>query len=292
MAVHPKAELLTHTLDPSRSVEGNYRLYTLVTQSGRVLNGLLASESRTSIELVDTEAKRHAIQRSDVEQLIASRSSLMPDGFEKQMSDAELVDLLEFLASKGPFLPLDLRRVATASSAEGLFTSKSNSREVLVFSDWSPKQVGNVPFHVVDPLGGRVANVVLLYAPDGTFPPRMPRDVSLPVNSAAKAVHLLSGISRGGYPNGDEGAVTLIVRLHYADGTSEEHPLVNGRHFADYARRVDVPASQFAFDLGGNQVRYLAIQPLRSEVIQRIELLKGPDRAAPIVMAVTVETGS
>ena len=28
MAVHPKEELLTHILDPSRSVEGNFRVYT------------------------------------------------------------------------------------------------------------------------------------------------------------------------------------------------------------------------------------------------------------------------
>ena len=31
MAVHPKDELLVHILDPSRSVEGNFRLYTVAT---------------------------------------------------------------------------------------------------------------------------------------------------------------------------------------------------------------------------------------------------------------------
>ncbi|NND99150.1 MAG: c-type cytochrome, partial [Pirellulaceae bacterium] len=51
MAVHPKAELLTHILDPNRDVEGNYRVYTLLTTDGSVVNGLLASESKTSIEM-------------------------------------------------------------------------------------------------------------------------------------------------------------------------------------------------------------------------------------------------
>src|SRR5262249_28335465 len=37
MAVHPKEHLLTDILDPSRSVEGNFRAYTVTTQSGRVL---------------------------------------------------------------------------------------------------------------------------------------------------------------------------------------------------------------------------------------------------------------
>ena len=35
MAVHPKHELLVHLIDPSRSVEGNYRVYTVVTADGQ-----------------------------------------------------------------------------------------------------------------------------------------------------------------------------------------------------------------------------------------------------------------
>ena len=65
MAVHPKHELLTQMIDPSRSVEGNYRAYTLVTTEGRVFTGLLASETRTSVELFDSEGKRHVILRDD-----------------------------------------------------------------------------------------------------------------------------------------------------------------------------------------------------------------------------------
>jgi putative heme-binding domain-containing protein len=290
MAVHPKTEMLAHILDPSRSVEGNFRLYTVVTHEGRVINGMLAGESRTALELVDTEAKRHAVQRSEIEQLIPSRSSVMPDGFEKQATDEELVNLLEFLASKGRYLPLALRQAATISSAEGMFTNKTDRRERLVFPDWSPKTFADVPFYLVDPQDGRIANVILLHGPAGTIPPQMPRQVSLPVNAAAKAIHLLSGVSGWGYPGGEEGSVSLIVRVQYADGTSEDHALKNGQHFADYARRVDVPESQFAFDLRGRQVRYLAVRPGRSDRIARIDLVKGPDNSAPIVLAVTVET--
>ena len=37
MAVHPKEELLVHVLDPSRSVEGNFRVYTAKLLDGRVV---------------------------------------------------------------------------------------------------------------------------------------------------------------------------------------------------------------------------------------------------------------
>jgi hypothetical protein len=81
----------------------------------------------------------------------------------------------------------------------------------------------------------------------------------------------------------------MIVRLHFADGQTEDHPLKNGEHFADYIRRVDVPASQFAYDLRGRQIRYLAVRPQRGDLITEIELVKGADRSAPVVMAITVE---
>src|SRR5207253_1298931 len=113
MAVHPKDHLLIDILDPSRSVEANFRIYTVATKGGLVLNGLLASESRTAIELFDAEGKKHTLLRSDIEELTASTKSLMPDGFEKQVSRQELTDLLEFLTKRGKYLPLPLDKVAT-----------------------------------------------------------------------------------------------------------------------------------------------------------------------------------
>jgi hypothetical protein len=52
---------------------------------------------------------------------------------------------------------------------------------------------------------------------------------------------------------------------------------------------VDVPGSKLAYNLRGRQVRYLAVHPKKKDVIDRIELVKGPDETAPIVVAVTVE---
>ena len=84
----------------------------------------------------------------------------------------------------------------------------------------------------------------------------------------------------------------MIVRLHYAGGASEDIPLNNGVQFADYIRRVDVPGSKFAFAMkGGQQIRYLSVVPHRKDTIDTIEFVKGPDTTAPIIMAVTVETG-
>ena len=124
---------------------------------------------------------------------------------------------------------------------------------------------------------------------DEPHPPRMPRRVELPCKSSARAIHFLSGVSGWGFPYSERGGVTMIVRLQYADGQSEDHELKNGEQFADYIRRVDVPGSEFAFALRNQQIRYFAVRPKRPEMIDRIELVKGPDSTAPVVMAETVE---
>jgi putative membrane-bound dehydrogenase-like protein len=290
MAVHPKQELLVHLIDPSRSVEGNYRVYSVLTSEGQTLSGLLASETKTAIELIDTEAKRHVVLREDIETLQTSPKSLMPDGFEKQVKPAELRDLLEFLTQRGQYVPIPLDKFATAVSTKGMFHDEKAMAERLVFSDWGPKAVEGVPFMLVDPQEVKVKNAILLYGPSGAIPPTMPRSVSLPCSFPAKAVHLLSGVSGWGFPGGSPGSTSLIVRLHYADGQTEDHKLTNGQHFADYIRRIDVPQSTFAFDLNGKQLRYLSVPVERVQPLTKIELVKGDDRTAPIVMAVTVET--
>jgi hypothetical protein len=214
----------------------------------------------------------------------------MPDGFEKQVSRKDLTDLLEFLTAKGKYLPLPLDKVATAVSTKGMFYSEESPQERLALADWKPRTVEGVPFVLVDPHGDKSPNVILLYGPEGALPPKMPKAVSLTCNTPVKAIHLLSGISGWGYPYSNEKTVSMTVRIHYANGQTEDHDLKNGEHFADYIRKVDVPGSKFAFSAQGRQqVRYLKVEPKTKEKIDKIELVKGPDKTAPVVLAVTLE---
>ena len=292
MAVHPKEELLVHILDPNRSVEGNFRLYTVELSDGRIANGMLASETKTTIELIDAEGKAQVIQRDDIEELAASTKSLMPEGFEKQLSRSDFANLLEFLTQKGKYVPLPLAKQATVVTTKGMFYASESEVERLVFKDWKPKSVGEVPFVLIDPQGDRVPNAIMLHGPLGAIPPKMPKSVTIPARVEARALHFLSGVSGWGFPALPPGSVSMVVKLVYADGEVETHDLKNGEQFADYIRRIDVPESKFAFDLAGRQIRYFAVTPKRKAALKEIELVKGPDNSAPVVMAITVETGS
>lgn len=98
IGVRPKAELLGEILDPNRSVESNYVLWTVETKGGDTLSGRLDTESNTSIELYDLQGQKHVLPRSEIARLEASRQSIMPTGFE-QLGEQPLADLLAFLAS-------------------------------------------------------------------------------------------------------------------------------------------------------------------------------------------------
>ena len=172
-----------------------------------------------------------------------------------------------------------------------MFYDRNSTVERLVFEDWNPKTFADVPFQLIDPQGDRVPNAVMLFGPQGKFPPQMPRSVSMPVNQAVKAIHMLSGVGGWSAKNPrEDGSVSMIVRIHYADGTQEDQSLRDGQHFADYIGEFNVPGSQLAFRLRGRQIRYLAVMPRRSAKIDRLELVKGPDQTAPVVMAVTLES--
>ena len=290
MAVHPKHELLIHILDPNRSVEGNYRTYNVQTTDGSVVTGMMAGESKTSIELVNVQGKREVVLREDIERLSGSQKSLMPEGFESQMNRDEMRDLLEFLTTKGKYVPLSIATVATSITTRGMFFDPDGQVERLVFPDWKPKMFKGVPFVLIDPQDDRVANAIMLYGPNGKMAPKMPKSIDVVCNAPAVAIHFLSGVGGWSFPATREGSVSMTVRITYEDGTTEDHDLINGEHFADYIRRVDVPKSEFAFDLDGRQIRYLSIQPKERKAMQKISLIKGRDQSAPVVMAITLQT--
>jgi putative heme-binding domain-containing protein len=91
------AGLLTAVLDPNRSVEARYINYVAVTKNGLTMTGVLASETGNSITLLAAEGKQQVILRTDLEGLISSNKSAMPEGLEKDLQPQDLADLIAFI---------------------------------------------------------------------------------------------------------------------------------------------------------------------------------------------------
>ena len=89
--------LMIQILDPNREVLANYTQYLIVLNSGRVVSGLIASESPTSITLKRAENVQETILRQNIVDVVGSGKSLMPEGLEQKISTQQMGDLIAFL---------------------------------------------------------------------------------------------------------------------------------------------------------------------------------------------------
>ena len=75
----------------------NFVAYTLVTRQGAVYNGLIAAESASGVTLRRAEGKEDHILRSQIDELVSTGKSLMPEGLEKDISPDQMADLIAYL---------------------------------------------------------------------------------------------------------------------------------------------------------------------------------------------------
>ena len=93
--------LLTAILDPNRAVEAKFLSFTAVTDAGKTYAGMLLSETGNSLTLIGSDGKPNTIRRSELETLVGSNRSLMPEGLEKDLSKQDLADVIRFVQSSG-----------------------------------------------------------------------------------------------------------------------------------------------------------------------------------------------
>jgi putative membrane-bound dehydrogenase-like protein len=90
-------DLLIAILDPNREAQPSFISYTAVTLQGQVLSGLVAAESAASLTLRRAEAREDIVLRENLDELIATGQSLMPEGVEKDITPQQMADLIAFI---------------------------------------------------------------------------------------------------------------------------------------------------------------------------------------------------
>jgi putative membrane-bound dehydrogenase-like protein len=94
--------LLVAVLDPNRAVEARYINYVAQTKNGLTFTGILTSETGTSITLLGPDGKQQVILRTDLEELVSSNKSLMPEGLEKDLKPQDVADLIAHVRASVP----------------------------------------------------------------------------------------------------------------------------------------------------------------------------------------------
>ena len=98
VGARPLNEILLEIIDPNRSLESNFRLWTVETGDDESISGRLESESKTSVEMLDLTGKRHVIQRSAIKRITASSISIMPVGLIDSLPAKDVAALLTYLS--------------------------------------------------------------------------------------------------------------------------------------------------------------------------------------------------
>ncbi len=93
------SELLQHIVQPSQKIDDKFAAWTVVTNDGRVLNGLMESQSATQLVLRMADRQLVTIATADIEGLQKNTKSLMPDGVFADLTAQEAADLLVFIRS-------------------------------------------------------------------------------------------------------------------------------------------------------------------------------------------------
>ena len=91
--------LLVDILDPNAAIDANFISYIVTLKNGKVLTGLIAQETASSITLASPTTRPDVVLRQDIEPdgILSTGKSLMPEGLEKGLSHQEMADLLAFL---------------------------------------------------------------------------------------------------------------------------------------------------------------------------------------------------
>ncbi|APZ96110.1 c-type cytochrome [Fuerstiella marisgermanici] len=98
-------EALTEAIvDPSKVISDQYKGSTVVTSDGKTINGRIVSENDEQISvLTDPEdsTKIVDIPKSDIDETLPSKVSIMPADLLKPLNKDEVLDLLAYLLSRG-----------------------------------------------------------------------------------------------------------------------------------------------------------------------------------------------
>ena len=124
--------LLTAILDPNRAVEAKFLTFNVLTKKGRSLSGMLLTETGNSITLVAADGKEQVIARQNLDRLFSTNRSLMPEGFERDLSKRDFADVIRFLQSNSKprkKFPNNVPRVI-ASNAKGILVLPATAAEI------------------------------------------------------------------------------------------------------------------------------------------------------------------
>ena len=87
---------------PNDDLTPGYNTITVVTRDGKKIVGVQRGFDNFSAQLMDAQENYYSFLKSEASSVKREFRSLMPDGYGKMFTKAELDDLVAYLTSLGP----------------------------------------------------------------------------------------------------------------------------------------------------------------------------------------------
>ncbi len=294
MGAHGVEELLGIVLDPNREVEAAYVEFVAQTLQGETVTGIMVRETSQAVVLRNTGGEVE-VARRDIESLRSTGMSLMPTGL-GDLGPEVLRDIMAHLThSTEGYRALSLDLAANVDCEHHLFDDQRD--EGYRFTEYGLRTIDGVPYSIPDPANGsQGTNIIVLkggvdnnQAAKTDYPQR----VVIGVNAMVQRIHVLGGAAAWGHPWGSK-EISPIVKWTwlFEDGTRSEEILHNGRQFADWIARYDVPDSSFVEGLlagGPGQVRHFTVDLPQPRQVKAVALESYDNYTAPLFIAMTAQ---
>jgi hypothetical protein len=106
---------------------------------------------------------------------------------------------------------------------------------------------------------------------------------------AARAIHFLSVSGEVSPELPAPSPALVLVRLHYADGSTEDHRVGSSVRSGNRAPDAERKDAARTVSPGDRSLRHFKIEPEKGEVIRAVELAAGFGATSPEILAVTAE---
>ena len=91
--------LLSNLLDPSAEVDAAYKLTTIITTAGRLYSGFVIYQDDRVVRL-RTQNADVQLQMNEVDEIIPTNKSMMPEGMLRELNDGQIQDLFLYLSGE------------------------------------------------------------------------------------------------------------------------------------------------------------------------------------------------
>lgn len=95
-----RREIIESIIEPSKKVDPKFVATTVVTNDGKTEIGLVIEKNDREITLVGSDGKPKKIPRDEIDELIETKQSSMPENLVSALAPTEFLDVVEFLTKQ------------------------------------------------------------------------------------------------------------------------------------------------------------------------------------------------